>query len=178
MGRLFVTEGLVDASITAIDSTLIKTKGPVWHKSSMEKGEVPRPGIDTDARWGYSHTKGWVFRIQTTFNMYNNRQDYSTSNCRCNYCKCYRTNKMYVPLTSPSSSSSSSLVFSLPSSLYMVADPGYDDKNLYEYSKKVLEIDLLCPVERYKNTSKKRLEIVCFYQSVLVRLSTAEGEYR
>ena len=60
----------------------------------------------------------------------------------------------------------------------MVADPGYDDKNLYEYSKKVLEIDLLCPVERYKNTSKKRLEIVCFYQSVLVRLSTAEGEYR
>ena len=55
----------------------------------------------------------------------------------------------------------------------MVADPGYDDKNLYEYSKKVLEIDLVCPVERYKNTSKKRLEIVCFYQSVLVRLSTA-----
>ncbi len=22
---------------------------------------VPRSGIDTDARWGYSHTKGWVF---------------------------------------------------------------------------------------------------------------------
>ena len=58
MGRLFVTEGLVDASITVIDSTLIKTKGPVWHKSSMEKGEVSRPGIDTDERWGYSHTKG------------------------------------------------------------------------------------------------------------------------
>ena len=28
----------------------------------MEKGEVPRSGIDTGARWGYSHTKkGWVF---------------------------------------------------------------------------------------------------------------------
>ena len=28
----------------------------------MKKGIVPRPaGIDTDARWGYSHTKGWVF---------------------------------------------------------------------------------------------------------------------
>ena len=26
----------------------------------MEK-EVPRSGIDTDARWGYSHTKKWVF---------------------------------------------------------------------------------------------------------------------
>jgi hypothetical protein len=62
MGYLFAVEGLVDLSITAIDSTLLKAKGPVWHKSSMEKGEVPRSGIDTGARWGYSHTKkGWVF---------------------------------------------------------------------------------------------------------------------
>ena len=62
MGHLFVAEGIVDISITAIDGTLLKAKGSVWHKSSMEKkGVVPRPGIDTDARWGYSHTKGWVF---------------------------------------------------------------------------------------------------------------------
>jgi hypothetical protein len=27
----------------------------------MKKGIVPRSGIDTDARWGYSHTKGWIF---------------------------------------------------------------------------------------------------------------------
>ena len=27
----------------------------------MKKGIVPRSGIDTDARRGYSHTKGWVF---------------------------------------------------------------------------------------------------------------------
>src|SRR6185312_1746703 len=38
-------------------------------------------------------------------------------------------------------------------------------KKLYGYSKKVLRIDLVCPVERYKSTSKKRLEIVCFYDS-------------
>ena len=49
----------------------------------------------------------------------------------------------------------------------MIADPGYDDKKLYEYSKKVLGIDLVCPVKRYKSTSKKRLELVCFYQSIL-----------
>ncbi len=62
MGHLFVVEGLVDLSITAIDSTLMKAKGSVWHKSSiMEKGVVPCSGIDTDARWGYSHTKGWIF---------------------------------------------------------------------------------------------------------------------
>ena len=68
---------------------------------------------------------------------------------------------MYIPLTSSSS------VFSLPYVLYMIADPGYDDKNLYKYSKKVLGIDLVCPVERYESTSKERLELVCFYQSVL-----------
>src|SRR3954466_10568433 len=62
MGCLFVAEGLVvDPSIAAIDSTLLKAKGHVWHKSSMKKGVVPRPGIDTDARWGYSHTRGWIF---------------------------------------------------------------------------------------------------------------------
>jgi len=47
----------------------------------------------------------------------------------------------------------------------MVAYPGYDDKNLYEYSKKVLRIDLVYLVERYESTLKKRLELVCFYQS-------------
>ncbi len=68
MGYLFVTEYMImneDAnSIAAVDSTLMKAKGSVWHKSSMKKGIVPCPGIDTDARWwGYSHTKGmdiWI----------------------------------------------------------------------------------------------------------------------
>ena len=52
MGHLFVTEGLADPIVTAIDSALLKTKGCVWHKSSMNKGVVPRSGIDTDVRWG------------------------------------------------------------------------------------------------------------------------------
>ena len=47
----------------------------------------------------------------------------------------------------------------------MAADPGYDDRKLYEYSRKALGIGLVCPVERYKNTPKYRLDIVCFYQS-------------
>jgi len=50
----------------------------------------------------------------------------------------------------------------------MIADPGYDDKNLQVYnSKKVLGIDLVCSVKRYKSTSKEKLELVCFYQSTL-----------
>ena len=160
MGYLFAVERLVDLSITAIDSTLLKAKGPVWHKSSMEKGEVPRSGIDTGARWGYSHTKGWVFGYKLHITSTTGElvlpltADVTTTNVP--------DNRMYVSLTFPSSSS----VFSLSSALYMVADPGYD-KKLYEYSKKVLGIDLVCPVERYENTPKKRLELVCFYQSTL-----------
>ncbi|MER5174736.1 MAG: hypothetical protein ABJB76_11950 [Candidatus Nitrosocosmicus sp.] len=61
MGYLFIAERLLmveDHSITAIDSTLIKAKGRVWHKSSMKKGIVPYPCIYTDARWwDYSHKR-------------------------------------------------------------------------------------------------------------------------
>jgi hypothetical protein len=120
----------------------------------MKKGIVPRSGIDTDARWGYSHTKGWIFgyklHLTCTAAIYEHvvplTIDVTTANVP--------DNKMYIPLTSSSS------VFSLPCVLYMITDPGYDDKTLYEYSKKVLGIDLICPVERYENTPKKRLELV------------------
>lgn len=166
MGHLFVVEGMTNSSTTAIDSTLLKAKGCVWHKSSMKRGALPRSGIDTDARWGYSHTKGWVFGYKLHLTSTTAAAaaaagdlivpltaDVTTANVQ--------DNQMYVALTSYSS------VFALPSLRYMAADPGYDDKKLYEYSKKALGIDLVCPVERYKNTSKKRLEIVCFYQSGL-----------
>ena len=70
---------------------------------------------------------------------------------------------MYIPLTSSSSSaSSSSSVFSLPSLRHMAADPGYDDRKLYEYSRKALGMDLVCPVERYKNTPKRGLSLCAF----------------
>ena len=137
----------------------MKANGSVWHMSSMKKGIVPCPGIDTDARWNYSHTKGWIFGYKLHLTCTTGgivvplTADVTTANVP--------DNKMYVSLTSLS------LVFSLPLTCYMVADPGYDDKNLYEYSKKLLGIDLVCPVERYESTPKKRLELVCFYQSVL-----------
>ncbi len=70
MGYLFIGEGLVvEPSITAVDSTLLKAKGSVWHKSSMKKGIISRSGIDSDARWGYSHTKGWIsgYKLHLTY---------------------------------------------------------------------------------------------------------------
>ncbi|MBV9175919.1 MAG: hypothetical protein JO297_02650 [Nitrososphaeraceae archaeon] len=55
MAVLFVKERLVDPYIVTIDSTLLKAKGHVWHKSSMIKGVLPRSGIDTDdARWVFN----------------------------------------------------------------------------------------------------------------------------
>jgi hypothetical protein len=61
MGNLFVFEGLVRPFIVATDSALLKSKSKVWHASSMKEGIVPCPGIDTGAKWGRSHTKGWIF---------------------------------------------------------------------------------------------------------------------
>jgi hypothetical protein len=47
MANHFIHEGMIDPYAVAIDSTLLKAKGYVWHKSSMKKGIVPRSGIDT-----------------------------------------------------------------------------------------------------------------------------------
>ena len=130
----------------------------------MKKWILPHSRIDTGARWwGYSHTKGWVFGYKlhltsTTGDLVvplTTAADVTTANIP--------DNKMYIPLTSSYSSS----VFTISSLRYMTADHGYDDKKLYEYSKKTLGIDLVCPVERYESTSKKRLELVCFYHSTL-----------
>ena len=50
---------------------------------------------------------------------------------------------------------------------YMIADPGYDDQNLYELSMD-LGFELVCPVHhRYKNTQQERLQLVDFYESPL-----------
>jgi hypothetical protein len=77
-------------------------------------------------------------------------------------------NQKYISLTTITPSS----VF------YMTADHRYDDKKLYDYSKKTLRIDLICPVDRCNSSSKKRLERACFYESSLGRLSITEEEYQ
>jgi hypothetical protein len=48
--------------------------------------------------------------------------------------------------------------------LYMSADPGYDDHALYDLSTD-MGFQLACPVKRYKNTSEDRIKLVDFYES-------------
>jgi hypothetical protein len=49
---------------------------------------------------------------------------------------------------------------------FMVADPGYDDHELYESSLKT-GFQLVCPVRRYRKTPEERLKLVDFYESSL-----------
>jgi hypothetical protein len=49
----------------------------------------------------------------------------------------------------------------------MIADPGYDDQNLYDLSTG-LNFQLICPVRRYKNTLQEGPQLVVdFYESAL-----------
>ena len=47
---------------------------------------------------------------------------------------------------------------------FMSADPGYDDHKLYDLSNN-MGFRLVCPLQRYKNTSAERIELVEFYES-------------
>lgn len=55
--KLFARDKIVDQYVLSRDSTLIKPKGSVLHKSSIKKKVVSRSGIDIDARCGFSFTK-------------------------------------------------------------------------------------------------------------------------
>ena len=134
----------------------MKAKGYVWHKSSMDKGVVPRSGIDTDARWGFSHTKGWIFGYKlhlissTGSIIVPLAADFTTANIP--------DNQMYSILTT-------SLPFTIiRRTLYMSADPGYDDHELYDLSTD-MGFQLVCPVQRYRNTPEERIKLIEFYES-------------
>ena len=74
----------------------------------MKNGLIPRLGIDTDARWrGYSHTRGWMFGYKLHLTCTTaaigeivvplTAADVTTT-------ANVLDNKMYIPLTSSSSS--------------------------------------------------------------------------
>lgn len=52
-----------------------------------------------------------------------------------------------------------------PGTRYAPADSGYDDHELYEYSRDKLGIELVCPISRYEHTPADRLELMHFYES-------------
>ena len=49
------------SGIAAIDSTVLRALGGVWHKKHREAGIVPHTSIDTEANWTKSGWHGWVY---------------------------------------------------------------------------------------------------------------------
>jgi hypothetical protein len=45
----------------AIDSTLLRAAGGVWHRADRAAGIVPHTSIDQEAHWGKSGWHGWVY---------------------------------------------------------------------------------------------------------------------
>jgi Transposase DDE domain len=45
----------------AIDSTVLRARGGVWHRKDREAGVVPHTSIDTEAHWTKSGWHGWVY---------------------------------------------------------------------------------------------------------------------
>src|SRR6266516_5365202 len=45
----------------AIDSTVLRAQGGVWHQKHREKGERPHTSIDPEAHWTKSGWHGWVY---------------------------------------------------------------------------------------------------------------------
>lgn len=45
----------------ALDSTVLRATGGVWHKKDREQGKIPHTSIDTEAHWTQSGWHGWVY---------------------------------------------------------------------------------------------------------------------
>jgi hypothetical protein len=50
-----------DGRAAAIDSTVLRARGGVWHAKHREAGVVPHTSIDTEAHWTKSGWHGWVY---------------------------------------------------------------------------------------------------------------------
>jgi Transposase DDE domain len=124
MGKRFVTDNMIDRKIVSVDSSMIRAKnGHVGHRKQMASEMIPRSGIDTDARWELSGTRGWIFG-------YKLHMTSSTGKLVVPLSACVTTanvydNQMYCELAGQ-----------LPEGIqYIVADAGYDDQKLYDYSR-------------------------------------------
>jgi hypothetical protein len=152
MGKAFASENLADCRIVAVDSSLIyAVNRRIWHKKHMIQNIMPRSGIDTDARWGFARTKGWVFGYKIHM--------------------CCSTGLLPVPLSTiilpanvDDTQAYCGLVESISDVKYVVADMGYDDHKLYDFTRQK-GARLICPIQRYRYTEGERLKLIRFYKS-------------
>ena len=154
MGNLFLFEGLVNRESASVDSTMLKASGPVWHKSDIKKNHLPIAGIDTNAKWGFSKSKGWVYGYKLHMS--------------CS------TGKLIVPLSACVTTANvhdskpyEKLIGSLSGLMNnILCDPAYDDSKLYE-STKNNGMRLIYPIKKYHSTPPNRIKLIEFYNSAV-----------
>ena len=152
MGNRFISDGMVENGSASIDSSMLKADGPVWHKLDMEKNRLPIAGIDIDAKWGYSKSKGWMFGYKLH--------------------KSCSTGKLIVPLSAYVSTANvhdgnmyCTLVDPLAGLVENVlCDPAYDNSKLYQFSNKK-NLRLITPIKQYPRTPPERIKLAEFYNS-------------
>ncbi len=133
---------------------MLKAAGPVWHKSNMKNNRLPISGIDTDAKWGYSKSKGWIFGYKLHMSCSTGKlivplsANLSTANVH--------DSQMYCTLVEPLSG----LVKNI------LCDPAYDDSKLYRFSNKK-HLRLIAPIRQYPHTPPERINLAEFYNSVI-----------
>ena len=61
-GRKAIEDGLTNASVVAVDKSLLTARGPCWNRKDRKMNRVPARlrGVDRESKWGYSSHHGWV----------------------------------------------------------------------------------------------------------------------
>ena len=118
----------------------------------MKQNRLLISGIDTDAKWGFSKSKGWIFGYKLHMS--------------CS------TGKLSVPLSANLSTANvhdsqkfDGLIELLLRFKNILTDPAYDDGSLYDFCVKK-KMRLICSVKIYPSTPPERINLADFYHSI------------
>lgn len=145
---LKLINSVVPTDKIAVDSTILEAKGIPAQKNNP--GIIP---TDSDASWGYSDTKGFIYGYKLHL--------------------ASTVGKVIIPLSfkitganSHDSTQFEALTKGLKGTKHFLADNAYDSANLYELAK-YLGGKLTTPVRRFKNLGEERQALVDWYESDL-----------
>ena len=162
MGNKFCAEKITNPKVVSNDKSMVKAQGPKWHKKDRKKGIIPKNlrNVDTESEWGKSYYKGWI-------------QGYAL-NLTCTA----TTNSVRIPTDADATTANVQeknvflpMIDNIPEQTkYILADAGYDDSNIIDKCEqrkngKYITRRIVCPMEKGKSTSTKRLKYIRYFKS-------------
>jgi hypothetical protein len=162
LSKTLIVNGIGNPKVSAVDKSMFKAQGPLWHKKDRKKGIVPENlrNVDTDSQWGYSKYRGWIqgYAIHLLcsatpgFTPVPLDADAATAN--------EPENRIFEPM----------IDYFHDDTKYIVADSGYDDGKLtdkceFKKNDKYITRRLVVPMEKHKHTASKRLLYIRFFKS-------------